>query len=112
MELISRFSEIFEDCIDYYKGIEDEAFNVTEEIRCNPSDWNNMLAHGDNMKFMKYLLKERDMQGKLRMIYIDPPFFSKATYDAAIHLKSVDDRKLSPIKYFAYDDRWQHDMTE
>ena len=32
MELISRFSEIFEDCIDYYKGIEDEAFNVTEEI--------------------------------------------------------------------------------
>ena len=112
MELISRFSEIFEDCIDYYKGIEDEAFNVTEEIRCNPSDWNNILAHGDNMKFMKYLLKERDMQGKLRMIYIDPPFFSKATYDAAIHLKSVGNQKLSPIKYFAYDDRWQHDMTE
>ena len=112
MNLISKFTEIYEDCIDYYKGIELENFNVSEEINCKGEGWNNILAHGDNMQFMKYLLEEKDMKGKLKLIYIDPPFFSKATYDAVIHLKSVDGEKIDPIKYFAYDDIWQHDMAE
>ena len=112
MNLISKFTEIFEDCIDYYKGLELEEFTASEEINCKEDGWNNILAHGDNMQFMKYLLEEKDMKGKLKLIYIDPPFFSKATYDAVIHLKTSDSAKTSPIKYFAYDDTWQHDMSE
>ncbi len=114
MNLISQFTEIFEDCIDYYKGLEAEGFNLAEEINCFDAGLagSNVLAHGDNLQFMKYLLEEQDMAGKLKLIYIDPPFFSKATYDAVIHLKAVDGKKPSPIKYFAYDDKWQHDMAE
>lgn len=112
MNLISKFTEIYEDCVDYYKGLEAENFNVAEEINCKDGCWNNILARGDNMQFMKYLLEKKDMKGRLKLIYIDPPFFSKATYDAVIHLKSVDGEKIDPIKYFAYDDVWQHDMSE
>ena len=112
MNLISKFTEIYEDCIDYYKGLELEDFKVSEEINCSEEKWNNLLAHGDNLQFMKYLLEEKDMKGKLKLIYIDPPFFSKATYDAVIHLKSIDGEKTEPIKDFAYDDTWQHDMSE
>ncbi len=112
MNLISKFTEIYEDCIDYYKSIEPKGFKASEKINCTEDGWNNILAHGDNMQFMKYLLEERDMKGKLNLIYIDPPFFSKATYDAVIHLKTGKDAKTSPVKYFAYDDIWQHDMSE
>ena len=112
MNLVSKFREIYEDCIDYYKTIEAEGFNVSEEINCMDDGWNNILAHGDNLQFMKHLLEEKDMRGKLKLIYIDPPFFSKASYDAVIHLKADKDAKTSPIKYFAYDDTWQHDMSE
>lgn len=112
MNLISKFTEIYEDCIDYYKGLQSEEFCITEKINCTEDGWSNILAHGDNMQFMKYLLEEKDMKGKLKLIYIDPPFFSKATYDAVIHLKPEKDKKTVPLKYFAYDDIWQHDMSE
>jgi len=112
MNLISKFTEIYEDCVDYYKSLESEGFNVAEEINCNDNEWSNILAHGDNIQFMKNLLEGKNMADKLKLIYIDPPFFSKATYDAVIHLKPKDGQKTNPIKYFAYDDTWQHNMTE
>lgn len=33
---------------------------------------------------MKTLLEEKDMAGKIQMIYIDPPFFTKTDYDAVM----------------------------
>ena len=70
MNLIGKFTEVYEDCIDYYKKIEAEGFDISEEINCMEEGWNNILAHGDNMQFMKYLLEEKDMKGKLNLIYI------------------------------------------
>ena len=58
MNLISKFTEIYEDCIDYYKSIETKGFKASEEINCTEDGWNNILAHGDNMQFMKYLLED------------------------------------------------------
>ena len=55
MNLISKFTEIYEDCVDYYKSLESEGFNVAEEINCNDNEWSNILAHGDNIQFMKNL---------------------------------------------------------
>ncbi len=31
----------------------------------------NTLASGDNLQYMEYLLKERDMAGKIQLIYVD-----------------------------------------
>ena len=52
----------------------------------------NMLARGDNLTFMQYLLHQKNMKGKLDLIYVDPPFFSKADYGAEIKLV-----KLAPL---------------
>lgn len=111
MNLIGKFTEIWEDSKPE-AAEQAPKFNIAEEINCTPGENDNLLAHGDNLRFMEYLLKEKDMAGKLNLIYIDPPFFSKATYDAVIRLSPVEGEKLPPVKYFAYDDTWQHDMAE
>lgn len=52
---------------------------------------------GDNCSFMKYLLDEKNMTGKIKLIYIDPPFFSKASYDAVISLYDSDGKSFPPL---------------
>jgi adenine specific DNA methylase Mod len=48
------------------------------------------------------------MRGKIDLIYIDPPFDSKADYRTKIHLPSVDiEKKPSVIEQFAYSDTWK-----
>ncbi len=36
--------------------------------------WNNMLIFGDNLIVLENLLKEQNIAGKVRLVYIDPPF--------------------------------------
>ena len=47
--------------------------------------WRNKIFWGDNLQIMSHLLKE--YRGKIRLIYIDPPFDSKADYKKSIDLK-------------------------
>ena len=42
------------------------------------SGWINKIFWGDNLQVMSHLLKE--YRGKVDLIYIDPPFDSKALY--------------------------------
>ena len=44
----------------------------------------NLYIEGDNLEVLK-LLRE-DYLGKVKMIYIDPPFFSNADYDAVVRV--------------------------
>ncbi len=37
-------------------------------------DWNNMLIFGDNLPVLKTLVGDSKVKGKVRLIYIDPPF--------------------------------------
>lgn len=67
----------------------------------------NILARGDNLDFMKHLLDEQNMAGKLQLVYMDPPFYSNASYDAVIKLKSLEIEDLPAIKPEAYDDHWK-----
>ncbi|MBF1360438.1 MAG: hypothetical protein HXM76_01070, partial [Mogibacterium diversum] len=46
---------------------------------------NNILALGDNLEFMSWLL-ENGYEGKFKCIYIDPPFFTKSKYDATVEI--------------------------
>lgn len=47
--------------------------------------WMNRIYWGDNLQVMSHLLKE--FRGKIDLIYIDPPFDSKADYKKKIELR-------------------------
>ncbi len=47
--------------------------------------WRNKLYWGDNLQVMSHLLKE--YRGKVKLVYIDPPFDSKADYKRTIQIK-------------------------
>ena len=80
----------------------------------NDSEFLNRLIYGDNLLAMQALLAGDpesglpSMRGKVDLIYIDPPFDSKADYRTKIHLPSVDiEQKPSVIEQFAYSDTWK-----
>lgn len=53
-----------------------------------PKDgWMNKIFWGDNLQVMSHMLK--DYRGKIDLIYIDPPFDSKADYKKEIKLKNT-----------------------
>jgi len=50
--------------------------------------WRNQIFWGDNLQVMSHLLKE--FRGKVDLVYIDPPFDSRADYKKTITYKSKD----------------------
>ena len=71
-------------------------------------DLENRFIFGDNLYIMNALLHgsgHESMKGKIDLIYIDPPFLSKANYNAKIHLPLKD--KIIKIEKFAYSDIWK-----
>ena len=78
-------------------------------------DWFNRMIYGDNLLAMQALLAGDSstgfpsMRGKIDLIYIDPPFDSKADYRTKIHLPSADiESKPTVIEQFAYADTWKN----
>lgn len=76
----------------------------------NPASMNRLI-YGDNLLAMAALLAGDDetpsMRGKIDLIYIDPPFDSKADYRTKINLPSGDiEQKPTAIEQFAYSDTW------
>lgn len=71
----------------------------------------NRLIYGDNLLAMAALLAGDEntpsMRGKVDLIYIDPPFDSKADYRTRIELPGVElDQKPNTLEQFAYSDTW------
>jgi len=78
------------------------------------SEWKNRLIYGDNILVMQGLLAGdptsglESMRGKIDLIYIDPPFDSKADYRTKITLPNVNlSQKPTVIEQFAYADTWK-----
>jgi len=76
--------------------------------------WWNRLIYGDNLLVMQALLAGDpetglpSMRGKIDLIYIDPPFDSKADYRTQIALPgSSIEQKPTVIEQFAYSDTWK-----
>ncbi len=74
----------------------------------------NRLIYGDNLLVMQALLAGDpqtglpSLRGKVDLIYIDPPFDSKADYRTKIKLPGVDlQQKPTVIEQFAYADTWE-----
>lgn len=77
-------------------------------------EWMNRLVYGDNLLAMQALLAGDEatglpsLRGKVDLIYIDPPFDSKADYRTKINLPGMDiEQKPTVIEQFAYSDTWQ-----
>lgn len=47
--------------------------------------WQNKIFWGDNRQVMSHLLKE--FRGKVNLVYIDPPFDSKADYKKKVKFR-------------------------
>ena len=76
--------------------------------------WLNRLCYGDNLLVMQALLNGDpatglpSMRGMIDLIYIDPPYASKADYRSKITLPGVD-VELNPtvLEQTAYSDTWK-----
>ena len=71
--------------------------------------WINKIYWGDNLQVMSHLLKE--YRGKVDLIYIDPPFDSKADYKMKIALRgqqATNDHMAFEEKQ--YGDIWTNDQ--
>jgi adenine-specific DNA-methyltransferase len=73
--------------------------------------WTNRLIYGDNLLAMAALLAGDEhtpsLRGKVDLIYIDPPFDSKADYRTKVLLPGVElEQKPTVIEQFAYSDTW------
>lgn len=80
----------------------------------NGSEWMNRLIYGDNLLAMQALLFGDaatglpSLRGKVDLIYIDPPFDSKADYRTKITLPGGDiEQKPTVVEQFAYADTWE-----
>lgn len=74
-------------------------------------DWTNRLIYGDNLLAMAALLAGDEhtpsLRGKVDLIYIDPPFDSKADYRTKVSLPGVElEQRPTVIEQFAYSDTW------
>lgn len=71
--------------------------------------WINKIFWGDNLQVMSHLLKE--YRGKIDLIYIDPPFDSKADYKKKIEVKGVGKAETdsSSFEEKQYGDIWTND---
>ena len=70
--------------------------------------WRNKIYWGDNLQVMSHLLK--DYRGKVNLIYIDPPFDSKADYKKKIELRGKSTTTDSTtFEEKQYGDIWTND---
>ena len=73
--------------------------------------WTNRLIYGDNLLAMAALLAGDEhtpsLRGKVDLVYIDPPFDSKADYRTKVSLPGVElEQRPTVIEQFAYSDTW------
>lgn len=98
------FPQIIEEAKKEYEEYMEEDFFPVERYG---DESENIFAHGDCLSFMKYLIKEKDMKGRIKVIYTDPPFFTKAKYKAVIP-----NEEGESVKLHAYSDRWEEGSFE
>lgn len=91
------------DKVEYYPAQEKEIYGDK-----NSKDFNK-LFWGDNLQVLAHLLKE--YRGKIDLIYIDPPFDSKAEYVKKVKLRGekIEGEQHSLLEEKQYTDIWEKD---
>ena len=87
----------------YYPAQLKERYGEEDE-----NGWINKIFWGDNLQVMSHMLKE--YRGKIDLIYIDPPFDSKADYKKKIKLKGKQvNSDINSFEEKQYSDIWVND---
>ena len=89
--------------IEYFPAQEKEVYGNPDSIEFNKLFW------GDNLQVLSHLLKE--YRGKVDLIYIDPPFDSKADYIKKVKIRGeqIDGLQQSLLEEKQYTDIWAND---
>lgn len=80
-----------------------ESFGEPDE-----NGWMNKIFWGDNLQVMSHLLKE--YRGQVDLIYIDPPFDSKADYKKKIKIRVEADNKVLSNDYNSFEEKQYGDI--
>jgi len=67
----------------------------------NGNGWTNKLIFGDNLQAMKSLLDNPEVKGRVKLIYIDPPFATKQEFRGSQDQKAYQD-KIAGAKFVEF----------
>ncbi len=81
---------------------DDQSGELTIEARPNE------LFLGDNLSYMKRLMEE-GYSSDFKLIYIDPPFFTRSSFNASVTVAGPDG-KTHRIHHLAYDDKFDRSL--
>lgn len=92
-----------------YRSTQYYPAQLRERYGVEVNNWINKIFWGDNLQVMSHLLKE--FRGKIDLIYIDPPFDSKANYKKKVSIKNVGniESDSSSFEEKQYGDIWTND---
>ena len=92
-----------------YKSTQSYPAQLRETYGEEQNGWMNKIFWGDNLQVMSHLLKE--YRGQIDLVYIDPPFDSKADYKKKIDVKGVGkaESDSSTFEEKQYGDIWTND---
>lgn len=74
-----KFELLYEGKVDEKQILEKVQDYKIEKLR-NCDDTENILIQGDNLYAIDYLINEKDLKGKVDLIYIDPPFGTNSSF--------------------------------
>ena len=92
-----------------YKSTQYYPAQLREQYGESANGWINKIFWGDNLQVMSHMLRE--YRGMIDLIYIDPPFDSKADYKRKIEIKSIGNAESdsSTFEEKQYGDIWTND---
>ncbi|MCF8078372.1 MAG: site-specific DNA-methyltransferase [Desulfobacterales bacterium] len=74
---------------------------ILDYLNKSKTDWMNLIVQGDNLQFLKTCFQNQDplirdkVKGKVKLVYIDPPFATKSDFKGAANEKSYSDKVAS-----------------
>ncbi|MEI7511514.1 MAG: site-specific DNA-methyltransferase [Candidatus Peregrinibacteria bacterium] len=104
------------DTIEPFPAQKVEVFSASPSVPLKEGEekeeWSNLLFYGDNKEVMGHLLEK--YRGKVDLVYIDPPFDSKADYIRKVELRGMKGTALegegqSTLEQVQYADMWAND---
>ena len=92
-----------------YKSTQYYPAQLRESYGAPVNGWINKIFWGDNLQVMSHMLK--DYRGKIDLIYIDPPFDSKADYKKKIEVRGIGKAESDSTSFEEkqYGDIWTND---
>lgn len=87
-----------EDILSCKDGVYSMPLQVEKTFETKKSDWSNIICFGDNLQLLKTINENMDpiikdkVKGKVKLIYIDPPFATESDFKNSKGVKAYSDK--------------------